>query len=133
MATSRRMTPQQRVVSEALARHGGFVSAQALYSDLRSGDEPVGLATVYRSLASLVEHGSADVMQTGTGESVYRLCSQAHHHHLVCRVCGRTVEIVSPTVERWSTKVASDNGYAEVEHTLQLSGICAPCQRARTN
>jgi len=131
MATPRRVTPQQRVVSQALERHGGFVSAQSLHSDLRAGDEPVGLATVYRSLASMVDDGTADVMVTSTGESVYRLCSEAHHHHLVCRVCGRTVEIVSPTVERWSVKVAADNGYADVEHTLQLSGICAQCQQAR--
>jgi Fur family ferric uptake transcriptional regulator len=131
MPTQRRVTPQQRVVAEALARHGGFVSAQGLYSDLRAGDEPVGLATVYRSLAGMVEDGSADVLVTGTGESVYRLCSQAHHHHLVCRFCGRTVEIVSPAVERWSSKVAADHGYADVEHILQLSGVCGPCQRAR--
>jgi Fur family ferric uptake transcriptional regulator len=131
MATQRRVTTQQRVVSQALGRHGGFVSAQSLYSDLRSGDEPVGLATVYRSLAGMVDDGSADVIVTSTGESLYRLCSDAHHHHLVCRVCGRTVEIVSPTVERWAAKVGADNGYADVEHTLQLSGLCAQCQQAR--
>lgn len=131
MAGQRRVTPQQRVVSQALGRHGGFVSAQGLYSDLRSGDEPVGLATVYRSLAALVDDGTADVIVTSTGESLYRLCSEAHHHHLVCRRCGRTVEIVSPTVERWATKVGAENGYAEVEHTLQLSGLCAQCQQQR--
>jgi len=133
MATQRRVTPQQRVVSQALGRHGGFVSAQDLYSDLRSGDEPVGLATVYRSLAGMVDDGSADVMVTSTGESLYRLCSQVHHHHLVCRTCGRTVEIVSPTVERWATKVGADNGYADVEHTLQLSGLCGQCRQARAD
>lgn len=131
MATPRRVTTQQRVVSQALARHGGFVSAQGLYSDLRSSDEPVGLATVYRSLAAMVDDGSADVIVTSSGESLYRLCSEAHHHHLVCRVCGSTVEIVSPTVERWAAKLGADNGYAEVEHTLVLSGVCAPCQQAR--
>jgi Fur family ferric uptake transcriptional regulator len=132
MSSPRRVTPQQRVVSQALGRHGGFVSAQGLYSDLRAGDELVGLATVYRSLAGMVEDGSADVIVTSTGESLYRLCSDAHHHHLVCRVCGRTIEIVSPTVERWAAKVGADNGYAEVEHTLQLSGVCAQCQQARS-
>jgi Fur family ferric uptake transcriptional regulator len=130
MATRRRVTPQQRVVSEVLGRHGGFVSAQGLYSDLRSGDEPVGLATVYRSLAAMVDDGTADVIVSSSGESLYRLCSQVHHHHLLCRVCGRTVEIVSPTVERWAAKVGAENGYADVEHTLQLSGLCAQCQRA---
>lgn len=131
MPAQRRSTPQQRVVSQALGRHGGFVSAQGLYSDLRAGDEPVGLATVYRSLAGMVDDGSADVIVTSTGESLYRLCSNAHHHHLVCRVCGRTVEIVSPAVERWAAKVGADNGYADVEHTLQLSGLCAECQQDR--
>jgi Fur family transcriptional regulator, ferric uptake regulator len=133
MAAPRRVTPQQRLVSQALGRHGGFVSAQGLYGDLRAGNEPVGLATVYRSLAGMVDDGSADVIVTPTGESLYRLCSDAHHHHLVCRMCGRTVEIVSPAVERWSSKVAAEHGYADVEHTLQLSGVCGPCQHARAN
>ncbi len=128
MTTRHRVTSQQRMVSDALGRHGGFVSAQGLYSALRSGDRPVGLATVYRSLAGMVDDGSADVIATSTGESLYRLCSPAHHHHLVCRVCGRTVEIASPTVERWAAKVGADNGYTHVEHTVQVSGLCSTCQ-----
>jgi Fur family ferric uptake transcriptional regulator len=133
MATPRRVTSQQRLVSQALARHGGFITAQGLYSALRAGNEPVGLATVYRSLAGMVDDGCADVIVTPTGESLYRLCSDVHHHHLTCRICGRTVEIVSPAVERWSSKVAADNGYADVEHTVQLSGVCGPCQQARAD
>lgn len=129
MSTQRRTTQQQRLVVDALERHGGFVSAQALFGDLRSMGETVGLATVYRSLANLVADGTADSIQTETGESLYRLCGKAHHHHLVCRSCGQTVEIVSPTVERWATKVGAEHDYSDVRHILQLSGICADCRR----
>ena len=61
------------------------------------------------------------------GETRYRRCSGSHHHHLVCRECGRTVEVEGPTVERWATSVASEHGYADVSHTLEIFGLCPRC------
>src|SRR4051794_15472092 len=111
MATAqRRGTPQQQGVGRAPGGQHGFVSAQSLHLELRSSGAKVGLATVYRALAGMVDAGAADVVQTAGGESLYRLCGPAHHHHLLCRDCGATVEIVSPAVERWAAKVAAENG-----------------------
>jgi Fur family ferric uptake transcriptional regulator len=132
MATAqRRVTPQQQVVARALEDQHGFVSAQSLHLELRSSGAKVGLATVYRALAGMVDAGTADVVQTAGGESLYRLCGPAHHHHLLCRDCGATVEIVSPAVERWAAKVAAENGYTEVEHTVQMVGVCTDCRKRR--
>ena len=59
------------------------------------------------------------------GESVYRRCSSdRHHHHLVCRSCGTTVEVDGPAVERWAEKVAAEHGFSSVEHTVEVFGTC---------
>lgn len=108
----------------------GFRSAQDIYAALRGGGEKVGLATVYRALQSLVESGEVDQVQTDAGEAAYRLCSGTHHHHLVCRQCGRTVEIEGPAVERWADRVGAEHGYADVSHSVELFGICPTCQGA---
>lgn len=126
---SRRSTRQQRAVAAVLEASDGFLSAQDIHATLRQQGDSVGLATVYRALQGLVDSGEADVLRTAAGEAIYRGCSTGHHHHLVCRQCGRTVEVSGPTVERWAQKVAEEHGYTEVSHVLELFGTCADCSR----
>jgi Fur family ferric uptake transcriptional regulator len=122
-----RNTRQRGAVSALLAEVEGFHSAQELHAMLRSRSDAVGLTTVYRTLVALADAGEIDVMQTPGGESLYRRCSDGHHHHLVCRSCGRTVEVLGPAVESWAEKVAAQHGYADVSHTLEIFGTCPAC------
>lgn len=125
--TTLRPTRQRRAITEALAAADDFQSAQDIHDVLRHAGERVGLATVYRTLQAMADAGEVDALQSGTGETVYRRCSRSHHHHLVCRVCGRTVEITGPAVERWANSVAQEYGFSDVDHTIELVGICADC------
>ena len=123
-----KMTRQRAAVAAALARLDGFTSAQALHDALRHDGESVGLTTVYRHLQALADAGEVDVLRTDEGESVYRACEQHdHHHHLVCRSCGATVEVTGPAVEAWAEAVAAEHGYRDVSHTLEVFGTCASC------
>lgn len=104
------------------------MTAQELHIVLREKGHGVGLATVYRTLQTLADDGAVDVLRLAGGESAYRRCSdESHHHHLVCRSCGATVEVAGPAVERWTRRVADENGYTEVSHTLEIFGTCPRC------
>lgn len=122
-----RPTRQRRAITAALNASDDFRSAQEIHDLLRRGGEKIGLATVYRALQALAESGDVDVVKTHSGEAVYRQCSPSHHHHLVCRSCGRTVEVKGPAVERWADAIAADHGYHEVSHTIELFGTCGAC------
>ncbi|MGR6321498.1 transcriptional repressor [Micromonospora soli] len=122
-----RNTRQRTAVSALLAEVEGFHSAQELHAMLRQRGERVGLTTVYRTLQGLADAGEIDVMRPPGGEHLYRRCSVGHHHHLVCRHCGRTVEVAGPAVESWAERVAAEHGYAEVSHTLEIFGSCPAC------
>ena len=122
-----RATRQRAAVAAALDAVSDFRSAQELHDLLKQRGENVGLTTVYRTLQSLAESGEVDVLRTGDGESIYRRCSGGHHHHLVCRVCGRAVEVEGPAVERWADKVAAEHGFTDVSHTVEIFGRCADC------
>ncbi|EEP71175.1 transcriptional repressor [Micromonospora sp. KC207] len=126
-STAVRNTRQRSAVSALLAEVEGFHSAQDLHAMLRERGERVGLTTVYRTLQGLADAGEIDVMRPPGGEHLYRRCSEGHHHHLVCRVCGRTVEVAGPTVETWAERVAAQHGYADVSHTLEIFGTCPAC------
>jgi Fur family ferric uptake transcriptional regulator len=126
-----RATRQGEAVREALRAQGGFCSAQDVYSALRAEGGSVGLSTVYRHLQNLVEDGVVDVIHTPDGEATYRFCGAPvhgrHHHHLVCRECGRTEEIEGRSIERWAGDIAAKHGFTEVEHTVELFGRCPSC------
>ncbi len=130
-APNRRNTRQRSAVLTLLEELDDFRSAQDLHAMLRARGDSVGLATVYRTLQALVDDGQVDVLRGSDGEAVYRRCSPVHHHHLVCRSCGRTVEVADPPVERWAAKMAAEHGFADVQHQLEVFGTCGPCSAAR--
>lgn len=127
----RRNTRQRRAVQEALAMTPDFVSAQDLHARMRQEGDTIGLATVYRALATLAEDERIDVLRTGDGEARYRLCStDEHHHHLLCRGCGLTVEVDDPAVQSWAQAQGRRHGFTAITHTLEVFGTCADCAAA---
>ncbi|MEN9956270.1 MAG: hypothetical protein RLY34_1077 [Actinomycetota bacterium] len=128
----RRNTPQKAAVKHALGEATGFVSAQQLHQTLKNHGSSIGLATVYRTLADLAQAGDADSLQSNDGEVLYRACTNAHHHHLICRECGKTVEIEADRVEKWADEVAQEHGFSEPSHNIDIFGNCAACQSAKS-
>ena len=123
-----RKTRQRAALLQVLRGAGGFRSAQELHAELEQRGGRVGLATVYRNLQNLATAGEVDVLRTSDGEAIYRLCPHAaHHHHLVCRTCGTSVEIESEEVERWAAATASRHGFTSVTHVAELYGVCRSC------
>lgn len=133
MATAqRRNTSQRAAISDLLGGTGEFVSAQELHASLRSSGSTVGLATVYRALQEMATAGAVDAVRNENGEVLYRQCAvPSHHHHLVCRTCGRTEEISAPDVEQWARAIADQYGYTDVDHHVELFGRCATCTAAQ--
>ncbi|WP_255450197.1 Fur family transcriptional regulator [Skermania sp. ID1734] len=125
--TRTRSTRQRSAISALLDDIDEFRSAQELHDELRRRGDGIGLTTVYRTLQTLADAGTVDVLRTDTGESVYRRCSSGHHHHLVCRKCGYTVEVEGPTVEQWSQSIADKHGFTQVSHTVEVFGVCNKC------
>ncbi len=126
----KRNTWQREAVRQALDASTEFVSAQRLHARLHEAGSPIGLATVYRALGDLAAEGDADSLQSPDGEALYRTCATGgHHHHLICRVCGKTVEIAADEVESWSLDVAARNGFTAPSHVVDVFGLCAECTR----
>jgi Fur family ferric uptake transcriptional regulator len=123
-----RVTKQRLAVSAALDDLDDFVSTQELYRILQNKGVSVSLATAYRILQSLADEGLADVLRNGDGEAVYRRCAvTVHHHHLLCRNCGKAVEVEAPAVETWAARTAQEHGFTEVAHTVEIYGLCPDC------
>jgi Fur family ferric uptake transcriptional regulator len=125
------MTPQRRAVMGVLAGCQDFVSAQELHALLVERAHSIGLTTVYRALHGLEADGGVDVVRDEAGGRLYRLRpADGHRHYLICRCCGRSRPVDAEAVEQWAGRIAADTGYAAVEHTVELTGLCADCHTA---
>ena len=122
-----RSTRQKAAIHAVLEQSDEFLTARDLHERLWTRGERVGLATVYRSLQALSDAGELDQLRTDEGETAYRRCSRGHHHHLVCRSCGRTVEVEGPAVSTGRTGWPVAHGFTGVSHTLEIFGTCASC------
>lgn len=123
-----RPTRQRAAIAALLETLDEFRSAQEIHDELRRRGENIGLTTVYRTLQSMAAAGMVDTLRNDTGESVYRRCSDQHHHHLVCRCCGSTIEVGDHEVEQWAAEVADKYGFSDVSHTIEIVGICSQCR-----
>lgn len=126
-----RQTRQRSEILATLNDAGDFRSAQQWHDALRHTGSTVGLATVYRALQALADVGDVDAVVTASGETLYRRCaaSETHHHHLRCRRCGAAEEIDVPDFESWSQQVALTHGFSQIDHTVEITGLCAACAR----
>ena len=122
-----RATRQRLEVLAELARERDDVTAQSLWRRLRERDSRTGLATVYRTLALLSEKGVIDSLSHHGTELCYRLCTDSHHHHLLCTNCHRVVEI-EQCIDGWIDEVTSRHGFVVTDHRVEITGVCADCR-----
>lgn len=124
-----RNTRQRRAVVETMSEIQNFRSAAEIHRALVDRGEKVGLTTVYRTLQSLAEMDAVDVLHQNSGEALFRLCGDHHHHHLVCTNCGKTVEVAGGPVEKWAESLAEQHGFALSGHSAEVFGLCPDCQQ----
>ncbi|HYU82799.1 MAG TPA: Fur family transcriptional regulator [Candidatus Polarisedimenticolia bacterium] len=128
----RKPTPARaRVVTATLKRQSPFTAQEVVREVARSG---IGRATVFRTLDLLVSIGALSRVHgvDDGGRCVrYTPCAPEHHHHLVCRSCGRVEEIDLAGLDTKLAGLARASGYAVLGHTLEVAGICANCREPR--
>ncbi|MGH2830905.1 MAG: Fur family transcriptional regulator [Actinomycetota bacterium] len=123
-----RETPARRAVLTVLkGERGRRLTAQQVHRRAEAIRPRIGLATVYRTLGALAQDGVIDVVATGDRESAYRLCSEGHHHHLVCDGCGAVFEIGECDVGEVERRLEGRYRFRITEHSLTFRGRCSRC------
>jgi len=107
-----------------------FRPAQEIHAQMRLDGESVGLTTVYRHLQLLVDEGVVHTVQLDDRQAAYRWCGHSvHHHHLVCRGCGESRELVDSEFESYVARAATGQGFTDLSHSFEIFGTCPKCQR----
>jgi Fur family ferric uptake transcriptional regulator len=128
-----RRTGQRRALVTLIAQRGGHFTASDLIEDARARDLRIGRATVFRTLDLLADQGALERIDLPTGEHAYVACApQDHHHHVVCRSCGASVEVADSVQQGVVREVGAQSGYRLDSHRLELYGTCPDCQDGTT-
>jgi Fur family ferric uptake transcriptional regulator len=134
-ARALKLTSQRRrIFDRAFETHDHF-SAERLYEWLKSEPGPkVSRATVYRTLALLLEGGFVEALDAGRGELVYEHVLGHHHHdHMVCLECGKIEEFHDERIEELQIEASRKKGFLLVSHDLRLRGYCRACAKKRAS
>jgi Fur family transcriptional regulator, ferric uptake regulator len=124
-----KMTAQRGRILEVFLRQAGHVTPEELCALVRRRGRGVGLATVYRTLKLLCGAGLAEQVDFGEGALRYEpRLGRAGHEHLVCEVCGRSVEIMEPAMKTLQEAAARSRGFTLPRRRTSLYGLCPECQ-----
>ncbi len=121
--------PREQIATILRARKR-FISAAEIHRALEGTQAKVSLSTVYRTLEHLLSKGDVSVRVDPAGESTYMLCEpeQQHHHHAICRACGKVEDVDCTAIEQFSDSLRSLHGFELDEHTMEFFGRCKACR-----
>ena len=123
-----RLTPHRRAVLDVLRAAHDHPTAYEVFERVRRTSPGIGPATVYRSLALLVESGQALELALGDGASARYDANTTRHDHVVCHRCGRAVDVDTPVSARTVAGVEAASGFVVTGYDLQFSGVCPDCR-----
>ncbi|HEY3276011.1 MAG TPA: transcriptional repressor [Syntrophorhabdaceae bacterium] len=126
-----RMTAQRETILHEFLHTEGHQSAEELTAAVKKRDKTIGQATVYRNLRIFAESGIAREVRFGDGVTRYEHnVDHAHHDHLTCQRCGKTIEVFDPRIEELQEALALAHNFLVTGHTMHIYGLCAGCRLA---
>jgi len=129
-AAGYRATPQRLVILESVAHSRDHTSAQQVFAQARRRLPGLNPATVYRTLQLLHEAGLLDLYTNGGQALRFSLRDPDHPHaHLVCRSCGRPLELDPELLAPFARTIQRRTGFQMDTHHLTLGGLCPGCTR----
>ncbi len=124
-----RVTAARGQIIETVLELGGHFSADELLAAVSARGHRASRASVYRTLALLVDGGFVESREFQRGQLAYEvMVGHVHHDHLICNACGRIVEFENDEIEQLQDDVAEAHGFTLESHSLRLFGRCADCR-----
>jgi Fe2+ or Zn2+ uptake regulation protein len=125
----RPVTSQRKLLLSLIKKAGGHISAKELYRRASKRNESISLATVYRTLQLFKELGLVEERRLGQVYCHYEMKDSAEHQHLVCRSCGKVIEVESPLLSKLVEELKHEHGFNLTKIELYMEGYCPQCDK----
>jgi len=123
-----RLTTQRQAILDMINASDRHWEAEELARSLQDSGHSVGIATVYRGLATLEAAGLIESIQL-PDKKRYERSDKAHHDHMICTGCGYIEEFAHATIESLQLSVAAEKGFTVTGHQLVMFGLCRTCTK----
>ena len=128
--TPQRYTDQQQeLVRHIFARHQHF-ETDDLLAELRRANRRVSRATVYRTLAKLVDAGLLRKIEIGSRTVFDHDYGYPWHEHFVCSECRKMIEFTDESIVKAVKAIAAEHRFRVAGYDLVVNGTCAECNEA---
>ena len=126
-----RLTPQRMLVIEALHNANRHISAEEIYKHLHKRYPYANISTVYRTLELLEELDLVTETDFGEGRVRYHVAEKGHHHHLICRSCGKIMDLEESRLHPLEDTLLKKHGFAADLRHLAITGKCRDCLKKK--
>jgi Fur family ferric uptake transcriptional regulator len=126
-----KFTIQREVILETLYNSDEHLTPEALHKKIQENypDLKTGIATIYRTLGLLENEEIVTSLSFGAQGKKYELGAKEHHDHMICTECGSITEFVDEEIEKRQHAIADKLGFQMKDHSMQIYGVCAECQK----
>ena len=131
-----KVTQQRLLVLEVLADHKDrHMTAEDIYELVKEDYPDIGLATIYRTVQLLLEMQLVDRINLDDGCIRYEIGEfyngegKHHHHHLICRKCGKILPFKDDLLEGLERLIVDTTGFHVLDHELKFYGQCEECRK----
>ncbi len=123
-----RLTPQRKLILDIIHDAGEHLTADTIISHVQSRMPGVHKSTIYRTLEILEEAGCVYKSALGN-QFIYHHPEEGHHHHLVCRQCGKSIDCEDDVFAPVEKSIGAKYGFrVDFKHVV-MSGLCEECRR----
>jgi Fur family ferric uptake transcriptional regulator len=121
-------TRPREQITDILRTHRRYLSAAEVFGLLKKAGGKASLSTVYRTLDLMQAKGEASLRTDDRGEASFVICEPTHHHHAICRQCGKVEDIACQAIEHLTNDLLSHHSFALDDHAMEFYGRCAACR-----
>ena len=123
-----RYSKQRELVLKTVLENKIHPNAEFVYNTLKEENPDLSLGTVYRNLNSLVKNNMLRKISIPNGSDCFD-GTLAEHQHLVCKDCGKVIDISLSELEKIRMNVFNKTGFSVDYSTLAFEGVCKECQK----
>ncbi|MGP6159743.1 MAG: Fur family transcriptional regulator [Vulcanimicrobiaceae bacterium] len=120
-------TSTRRAIIELLKSERRYLTASSIFRLLKGENPKLALSTVYRTLEFLADQGSVSSRTEPSGEASYVYCTEEHHHHAICKICGHVDEVDCGAMDDFKNALLKQQSFVLDDHSIEFYGRCARC------
>jgi Fur family transcriptional regulator, ferric uptake regulator len=125
-----RRTPQREMILDVICESSGHITADEIIARVHKKFGFLNKSAVYRTLDLLTQIGLVNPTDFGNGSVTYEVHRDPHHHHIVCRKCGKMSRVDADVFATVEKRLRAEYSFSPDLDHFAIFGVCAKCKKS---